>query len=264
VVADQLSDPGARLVIGHRGAARSAPENTLASFDEALAQGAAALELDVRLTADDVPVVLHDPTLERTTGSAGAVRSFSLRALVDVDAGARFSPDASAYPFRDRGVRIPTLRSVLERYPETPLLLELKEVEAQRPVRAELLRTGAERRVVVAAFDRRALVEFREPPFLVGASRRDIVALKAAAILGLRPADRGVRAYAVPYRYRDRILVPSPSFIRAAHQLAAPVHVWTVDDPRVAQDLWRSGASGVITNDPATIVRVLREAASRS
>jgi glycerophosphoryl diester phosphodiesterase len=259
VIADRLLDPAARLVIGHRGAAGSAPENTLPSFDLALAQGAAALELDVRLTADGIPVVLHDPTLDRTTSGTGPVRVRPLGALAEVDAGARFTPGGGAFPFRDGGVRIPTLRSVLERYRETPLLIELKEVDAQGPVREALVRAGAERRALIAAFDPRALAAFQEPPFLVGASRRDIVALKVASAFGLRPAGRGVRAYAVPYRYRGRILVPSPAFIRAAHRLEAPVHVWTVDDPRLARDLWRSGVSGIVTNHPATIVQALGE-----
>jgi glycerophosphoryl diester phosphodiesterase len=262
VLANPLIDPAARLVIGHRGAAGSAPENTLPSFDLALAQGAAAIELDIRLTADGVPVVLHDPTLERTTSGSGPLRAIRLSALAAIDAGARFTPGGGAYPFRDRGVKIPTLRSVLERYPDVPLLLELKEVHAQRPVREELTRAGAEQRAVIASFDWRALGTFREAPFLVGASRRDIVALKVAATLGLRPANRGVRAYAVPYRYHDRILVPSPRFIRAANRLGAAVHVWTVDDPDLACDLWRSGASGIVTNDPATIARALQTPAA--
>jgi glycerophosphoryl diester phosphodiesterase len=180
--------------------------------------------------------------------------------LSAIDAGARFTVDG-AYPFRDRSVTIPTLRSVLERYPDTPLLVEIKVALAQRPVREELVRAGAERRTVVAAFDANALAAFRDPPFQAGASRRDIVALKAASLLRLPPANRGVRAYAVPHRYRNRIFVPSQSFIRAAHRLQVPVHVWTVDDPMLAVGLWRSGVSGIITNVPGVMVGALRDLA---
>src|SRR5215218_5885046 len=88
-----LLDLSARPVIAHRGASGSAPENTLAAFELAVRQGADAFELDVRLTADGVPVVLHDPTLDRTSdyrGPLAALRAADLRAI---DAGARFSPD---------------------------------------------------------------------------------------------------------------------------------------------------------------------------
>ncbi len=257
VAADLLLDPGARLVIGHRGASGLAPENTLTSFDLALAQGAHAVEFDVRVTADGVPIVIHDPTLDRTTSGTGSVRSLQFADLASVDAGAKFSPDGRTMPFRDQGVRIPTLRSVLERYPEVPLLIEIKAAEAQVAVREELLRAGAERRAVVASFLHSALDAFRQPPFLVGASRPDIVALKLASVVHLRPKDRGVRAYAVPHHYRNRIFVPSRSFIRAAHWLRAPVHVWTVNEVPMATALWKTGASGVITNYPGTMAKAL-------
>jgi glycerophosphoryl diester phosphodiesterase len=76
-----LLDLDARPVIGHRGASGHAPENTLPSFALALAQGADALELDVHLTADGTPVVLHDATLDRTTDRRGPVAALALGAV---------------------------------------------------------------------------------------------------------------------------------------------------------------------------------------
>ena len=122
-----LLDPARRIVIGHRGAAAEAPENTLSSFTRALSAGADALELDVRVTADGVPVVIHDPTLDRTTDRAGAVASLSVQEVRAADAGARFTPDGGAsLPFRGQGVTVPTLAEVLQRFPGTPLVVELK------------------------------------------------------------------------------------------------------------------------------------------
>ncbi|HEY7878686.1 MAG TPA: glycerophosphodiester phosphodiesterase family protein, partial [Gemmatimonadaceae bacterium] len=80
-IIDTLLDPTARPVIAHRGAAALAPENTIAAFERAIADGAEGLELDVHVTADDVPVVIHDPTVDRTTDRAGAVATLSLKAL---------------------------------------------------------------------------------------------------------------------------------------------------------------------------------------
>ena len=93
--------------IAHRGASRCAPENTLAAFEAAIRQGVDAIELDVRLTEDGVPVVLHDDTLDRTTDGQGPVDALSYQLLRRLDAGAWFG---SAF----RGERVPTLTEALE------------------------------------------------------------------------------------------------------------------------------------------------------
>src|SRR5687767_10794848 len=95
-----LTDLSIRPVIAHRGASGYAPENTLPAFELAIVQGADALELDVRLTADGVPVVIHDPTLERTIGRPARVGDLTADQLLEADAGARFSPDRGrSFPF---------------------------------------------------------------------------------------------------------------------------------------------------------------------
>src|SRR3954454_23608769 len=93
-------------VVGHRGAAMRAPENTLASFREAARLGAGWVELDVKLTQDGVPVVIHDETLNRTTDRQGAVRSMGFAELAEADAGSWFGP---AYA----GERVPRLEDAL-------------------------------------------------------------------------------------------------------------------------------------------------------
>jgi glycerophosphoryl diester phosphodiesterase len=259
VIADLLLDPGARPVIGHRGASAHAPENTLPAMELAVVRGAEALEFDVRLSADGVPVVCHDPTLDRTTDRAGPVAGLPWAALREADAGARFSPDGGAsFPWRGRGIGIPRVEDVLGRFPTLPLLIELKTAEAALPLQRLLERHGAAGRAVVASFLDEAVRPFLAPPWLAGASRRAIAALAVRAALALPPRDRGFRLYAVPRRYKDRIPVPTRRFVRAARRLGAPVHVWTVDRPEQARALWTLGVSGIITNDPAAI-RVARD-----
>jgi glycerophosphoryl diester phosphodiesterase len=146
-----LLDLSARPVIAHRGASGAAPENTLAAFELAARQGADAFELDVRLTGDGVPVVLHDPTLERTTDHSGPLAALRVGDLSDIDAGFTFSPDGGGtFPFRAGDVCIPTLTEVLRGFPEMPVLLELKEVAAQEAVRQVLLEEKAVDRCVLA------------------------------------------------------------------------------------------------------------------
>ena len=140
-------------VFGHRGAAGLAPENTLPSFALALALGADVLELDVHASRDGVIVVIHDPTLERTTNGSGAVREHSWHELQELDAGYQFTRDGHDYPYRGHGVRLPTLEMVLRRFPLACCNIEVKQEDP--PIVEEVVRiiTGldAQQRVLLAA-----------------------------------------------------------------------------------------------------------------
>jgi glycerophosphoryl diester phosphodiesterase len=254
-----LLDLDARPVIAHRGASAEAPENTLAAFETAVQRGADAFELDVRLTADGAPVVIHDDTLDRTTDRTGLVRSHTLAELRSVDAGARFTSDrGQTHPYRGGDVRIPTLGEVLWAFPRVPVLLEIKEPEAQEAVRKVLLREDAAERCVVASEDGAALRLFDEPPFTRGASGAEIGALYRRVFLGpaflawRRPAVR-YHLLSVPERHHG-LTVPTRRFVAGARALGCPVHVWTVDRPAVARRLWGRGVAGIVTNAPASIL----------
>jgi len=257
-VINPLLDLAARPVIGHRGASGEAPENTLPAFELALAQGAHALELDVRVSADGVPLVLHDPALDRTTDRSGLLATISAAEAREADAGAQFTPDGGAtHPWRGRGVRIPTLAEVLDGFPETPLLIELKEAAAQNAVRQLLLQRNASARSVVASEDAAALEAFRSPPFLVAASGEDIKRLYFGTLFGVAPATVPYRLLSVPVRHRG-LPVPTRRFVRAARRLGCPVHVWTVNQPGLASRLWQRGVCGIITNVPEMVLREAR------
>jgi glycerophosphoryl diester phosphodiesterase len=252
-----LLDLAARPVIAHRGASGSAPENTLEAFDLALRQGADAFELDIRLTADGVPVVIHDPTLERTTGRGDVVAEHTLAEMREADAGARFSPDGGrSFPYRGTRVVIPTLAQVLESFPDTPLLLDIKEPRAQAAVLELLLEEGVADRCVVASDDSAALALFDSPRFSRAALPGEILQVYWGSVLklGRRPdAAREIgspyRALSVPARYRG-VRVPTAAFVAAARERRCPVHVWTVNDPALAQRLWKTGVAGIVTNFP--------------
>src|SRR5690349_592508 len=102
------------LVVAHRGGAALRPENTLVVFRHASDVGADILEMDLQVTADDTLVVLHDPTVDRTTNGMGPVRSLALRDAQALDAAYRWTPDGGAtFPYRGQGVTIPTFAEVL-------------------------------------------------------------------------------------------------------------------------------------------------------
>lgn len=250
-----LSALGARPVIGHRGAAAHAPENTIPSFRLALEQGADALEFDVHASADGVPVVIHDPDGLRTTGEPLVVAREPLARLRELDAGATFSPDGGrTRPWRGRGLRLPTLDEVLEAFPLVPLLVELKTPAVQAAVLAAIRAHGAAGRVAVGAVAHEALAGFRGTEVPVSGSRREIRALWLRARLGLGAGRVRSAMFSVPERWRG-LRVPTRGFIRRANAAGAAVHVWTVDDGARARALWAAGVQGIVTNDPAAIVR---------
>jgi glycerophosphoryl diester phosphodiesterase len=251
----------ARPVIAHRGASADAPENTLEALALAVAQGADVIEVDVRLTRDGVPVLLHDPTLDRTTDRAGEVARLTLEEVRAADAGARFH-GADGDSWRGRGVRVPTLAEALDAVRDTPILLELKVAEAQGPVARLLRERGEVERCAVASFRRGALRAFAGGQFLVGSSRPDVALLLALTRLRLPTPRPRARFLAVPWRWKNRIEVPRRRFVAAARRHGRPVHVWTVDDAEVARLLWGRGVSGIITNRPASM-REVRAAAGR-
>ena len=210
----------------------------MAAFRRALDVGADAIELDVRLARDGTPVVIHDAMLDRTTAARGPVASRTADELAAIQVGSTTG--------------VPSLELVLREI-ALPILLEVKEPEAQEAVAGILLKTNAADRVVVASAHDEALAAFRQPPFLVGASARDILRLWLAPLRGL-PELRCV-AYSVPWRHRGVLPVPTRRFVANAHALGASVHVWTVDDPALAQRLWARGVNGIVTNEPAGISR---------
>ena len=243
----------AHPVIAHRGASGSAPENTLAAFELAERQGADAFELDVRLTADGAPVVLHDPTLDRTTDGTGPVRAHALADLRLMDAGARYSPGGGAtFPFRGQGIRVPTLGEVLWTFPRMPLLVEVKEPEAQEAVRRVLVQEGAVERCVAASEHQAALEVFRDPPFACAASAAEISELYWGVMLRRTLQPPRYDCLSVPLRHRG-LTVPTRRFVVAARGFGCPVHAWIINSPATARRLWARGVAGVVTNFPGLL-----------
>lgn len=242
-------------MVGHRGASGHAPENTLPSFELAVASGVDALELDVHLTADGVAVVIHDPTLTRTTDRPGIVAAMRYAEIRAADAGARFTPDAGrSFPFAGRGVYVPTLEEVAGAFPDIPLVLEIKTPRAQDEALRVLARAGGKERAIVSSFDPLAVSRFRAEGWMTGAAGSEVARLKFA----LRaPVAIPYRALFVPVTWRG-LSVPTTGFVRRARALNVPVHVWTVNEVPLGVRLWRRGVAGIIGNFPGEM-RVARD-----
>jgi glycerophosphoryl diester phosphodiesterase len=227
---------------GHRGAAHEAPENTLASFRAAEEAGADGIELDVHLSRDGVPVVIHDAALERTTDGRGAVNRQTFAEMRLLDAGRWFAPSFA-------GERLPTLEEVLAWSGERLRInIEIKSAGAGRAVR-ELLAAYPRARVLVSSFDHSLLETLRQEAadlplgFLVE-SRFWRRALKRAAACGAES-------------FHPRVDLVSAPMVAACRVHGLAVYPWTVDDPSVAGRLRRLGAAGIFTNDPRKMIGAL-------
>jgi glycerophosphoryl diester phosphodiesterase len=238
-----LLDVGARVIVGHRGASADYPENTLLAFEQALAQGAHALEFDVRLAGDGVPVVIHDATLDRTTDATGPVAAIPSTELTQVNAGS--------------GQAVSTLDDVLEHVGDVPIIVEVKETVAAGATAECLERHAAAGRAVVGSFESQALEPFRRRSFHCASSRWETATAFVASRFGMRGPGR-YEAFTIP-EHHGRLHLVDRRFVVAARRARRPVHVWTVNDAQQARQLWSIGVSGIITNEPAKMRALLED-----
>lgn len=246
------------LVYAHRGGAALRPENTLAAFDHGLALGADGLEFDVHLSRDRVVVVHHDAALERTTNGQGTIRALSAADLARIDAGHHFGADGEApYPFRGKGLGIPSLGDVLQRYPGVPLIIELKSAEPElaRRVIDELRRADAVERAALGSFYYRVLRAARtyDARVRTGASREETRWALYRSWMGWPLGTPAYSEFQVPER-AGRTTIVSPRFVDHAHRAGLLVKVWTVDDRADIDRLLDWGVDAVISDRPDVAV----------
>lgn len=255
---------GAPLLIAHRGGAALAPENTLEAFRSALERWEAdILEMDVRLSRDGEVVVIHDPTVDRTTDGTGRVEDLTWGELKELDAGFRFLDPAGQPSFRGRGVRIPRFQEVLEAFPGARLNVEAKDPRVAGPLVNLIRRYRAEPRVLVAAEWERHRRRVRDYPGPWGSSRHQIALFLLLHRLPWGgPYTPGADALQVPETHRG-IRIVTPRFVREAHRKGLAVHVWTVDDPADMLRLLSWGVDGIQTDRPDLLASVLVETAGR-
>ena len=241
-------------IVAHRGTPVTRPENTLASFEEAIRLGARIVEFDVRLSADRVPVVIHDATVDRTTDGTGAVNELAAHELERLDAG--------------DGERVPTLAATLDALSgRAAAAIEIKNLPGEpgydpsgeptvAAVHEALRRTRFDGPVLVISFDPRSIEGSKaiDASVPTGFLTTDLVhpdeALAHAVGVGHEMVLPGTRS-----------LAPIASaFVERAHAAGIRVGTWTADDADEVRALLSIGVDAVASNDPATALGVLREA----
>jgi glycerophosphoryl diester phosphodiesterase len=259
-----LLDPTQRLVIAHRGNSMHAPEDTMESLRQGMALGADGLEFDVRLSADGVPVLMHDPTLDRTTDGTGPVAARTLAELRTLDAGYRFTHDGGrTYPYRGRGLHIPTLDEALAAFPGVPCVLELKAPEATEPLIRAVEQHGARDRVLVGSFSDEAHAQLEGRGFHITASKPAITQLFLRSFTPFGAGTVTYQACSVPAIWKH-LPIPVLRIARMLRKRGIPTHCWTINDPQVARRLWDGGVNAIFSDDPGTMLALLGRAPGAS
>lgn len=240
------------IIFAHRGASTYAPENTLAAFALAIEQGADAIELDAKLSADGHAIAIHDLTVDRTTGAKGRVQDLSLAKLRSLDAGSYFSP-------KFQGEKIPLLEEVFEAFGrQTFINVELSNHDTPNDNLVETVcmlvkRFNLQKRVLFSSFHPRSLAKARG---LLPEIPRGLLANDGFRALWVRSFIFYFGNYQALHPY---LWTTSPQQVKRVHRLARRVHVFTVNEEQHIRKLFRWGVDGVFTNDPPLALRVRGE-----
>lgn len=248
----------------HRGGGAVVPEDTIVGFKEGLKYGDAVIECDVHSSLDGELVVMHDEVVDRTTDGKGRISELSYVDIQQLDAGYRFTSDnGSTFPWRGRGVTVPTLGDIFAEFPDLPINVEIK--KSNRPdieerVDAAIEAADAEPRTLVVSQSRATLRRFRrvsDHRIATAASKPELVGWWLLSLLHLtRLIDPPFQALQAPDKYKG-IPIVTPEFVRAAHTQNLRVDVWTIDDEADMRRLLSFGVDGIMTDRPDVLARVL-------
>ena len=246
------------LIIGHRGASSQAPENTLASFSLALANGADGLEFDVRLAADGKPVVIHDDTLLRTAGRRELVRDLSSEQLRHIDVGSWFDMKHGTKQFGDQTV--PSLDELFQLCSTSHALLylEMKSEPRDRDALVKACATSIQEhdfvdRVIAESFDLTAVADIKKRiPTLRTASLFEPTLQTAPLLVRQRLVTkaRAVNSEQVALHHK----LARKNIVQGILNAGMSVVVWTVDTPDWIQKARTLNIDALITNDPSLLL----------
>jgi glycerophosphoryl diester phosphodiesterase len=230
------------LAFAHRGGAADGDENTAEAFARAIALGYRYVETDVHATADGVPVVFHDASLDRLTGTTGRIAALRWADLATLRIGG-----AGA---------VPRLDDVLAAWPQVRFNIDVKADTATGPT-VEAVRAGAAAdRVLLASFSDARLTRLRAlagPRVATSLGRGEVLRLRISSLTRtpLRLPASAVAAQ-VPPRH-GRVTIVDRRFVSRAHRLGLQVHVWTIDDPVEMTRLLDLGVDGIMTDRPGVL-----------
>lgn len=259
--------PGRVQVVAHRGSSGAFAEHTLQAFEAALAEGADALECDIRLTRDGVLVCVHDRRVDRTSDGRGPVSTLELADLAELDFASwkDRTEDADWEPDLDAG-RVLTLERLLELVLDHARPVQLH-IETKHPTRyGPLVEQG-----LVDLLARYGLADPPSPEqsrvqvlsFAVTSLRRvHGMAPRLPTVLNLDRVPSWLRDGSLPRRVRAagvdlRVVKAHPDYVQRVHERGSRLHVFTADEPGDIDYLLRLGVDAIISNHPVRVLERL-------
>ncbi|WP_458119300.1 glycerophosphodiester phosphodiesterase [Paenibacillus sp. Z6-24] len=233
----------------HRGASGYCPENTMAAFRKSLELGATGIETDVQMTRDGRLVLIHDESVQRTTGQAGEIKDLTYRQIMELDAGSWYSSEFA-------GERIPTLGQLLDWIEPTGMMLNIELKNNLEPyegmeekVIAAVRKRGLSQRVIISSFNHYSLVTCKR---IAPEIRTAILYVENLFEPWKYARSIGASALHPYYRFmNDRM-------VQQASEQGAIYNPFTVNDPSEMRELIRMGASGIITDYPDRLHELLQ------
>ena len=256
-----LHSCGVVIAYAHRGGSDGAPENTIPAFARAVSLGYEWLETDVHVTRDGVVVAFHDDRPDRVTDRIGSIARLTYAEVCEADAGHWFTLDGGiTFPHRDRGVTVPRLRDVLERWPDVHVNIDAKADHTVAPLMRLLQRMQALPRVCLASFSDRRLRWMHRlagRPVRMSMGRLAVTSAFLASRAGCMPR-LGATRMQIPIR-TGSIRLLDERLLAAAHAAGLAVDVWTVNTEREIRDVVGLGVDGIMSDRLDLLKRVLVE-----
>lgn len=274
------------LIVAYRGGMSLAPENTMVAFQRALDVGADVIHLDLQLTKDGHLVAFHHDTVDQTTDGEGRVVELTLAQLKKLDAAYRFQDIRGHYIYRNQGITVPTLKEILEAFPQTRfwvdvIIPELDKEAENGGLLPEVMLEGETVETAMARLLWRAIEgQAREDQILVSSvNDRFIEAFQAHAqgkvpvAAGQQERTRFIFFHKLfldrLYRPRVDVMVLPPAYsminledkrlIEGAHRYNMPLIYWDVTEENVVRNVLKNGADGIVTAKPDLVIRIMNE-----
>jgi len=238
------------LLLAHRGDLTNAPENTLPAFSQAIQKGADGVELDAKLTVDGHVIVIHDPTVDRTTNGNGKVASYNLETIRKLDAGAWFDAKYA-------GTQVPLLGEVFEAVGRDRMInIELTNYSTPRDGLTQkvcelIKRHNNQSQIIFSSFFPSNLKIAAQ---LLPDVPRGLLAMPGLLGLWARSFGFMFGDYQASHPHISNV---SREQMARAHRIRRRIHVWTANTPEEVTRLRDWGADGIFTDDPATAVKAL-------
>ncbi|WP_169513886.1 glycerophosphodiester phosphodiesterase [Halalkalibacillus halophilus] len=261
------------LVISHRAGDLIAPGNTMTAIQMSHDLGVDIVEVDIHITADGELVLLHDPTVDRTTDGEGAIIDFTLEEFLNLDAGYTFEDQEGEFSFRNIGIYKPTVREMFEEFPDMKYMLEVKDTNPEmyyEEIVDRLWELIVEYdmidNVMMSSFDQNLIRMFNERAegqIALGSGRETafnfVMTHKFFARNFFEPTGQ-VMQLPKENRYfnffEDRI-------INGAHRRGMGIHYWTINDEQTMREMIDADVDGIITDRPDLLIEILQEKGMR-